>query len=282
MKTGMLTKVPARHLASKSAGFTLIELLVVIAIIAILAAMLLPALSRSKFKAKITNCTSNYRQWTVVANMYAVDNQDSLPAIGIPPGFGANAWDVNTNSAVILGPYGLTVPMWFCPARPDELDADNQIALSMTGLHHVLGSITDLTIFLTRQYPNGEAIISHNYWVVRTGGPLYPSFFPYSQAQFANTLANSVGWPKKTSDRSAPLVPIISDQCYSGYGTSATTNISNINIVGGSDKKYSGHVYNGTLQSVNQAYADGHVAVNKRNFLQAQYSGDSGNAVWFY
>src|SRR5947207_9773523 len=94
-------------------GFTLIELLVVIAIIAILAAMLLPVLSKAKFRAKITNCTSNYRQWTVVANMYAVDQKDFLPTLGIPPGFGANAWDVSTNSALILGPYGLTVPLWF-------------------------------------------------------------------------------------------------------------------------------------------------------------------------
>ena len=128
-----------------SSGFALIEVLVVAAIIAILAALLLPALSSAKAKGKQIACANNLQQLALGCQMYAADNESRLPE-NMPEDQRKTSWVSGnmkipmdaTNETLIrqgkLFPYANHVSTYHCPADPSKSGSTSRVrSYSMNG-----------------------------------------------------------------------------------------------------------------------------------------------------
>jgi prepilin-type N-terminal cleavage/methylation domain-containing protein/prepilin-type processing-associated H-X9-DG protein len=119
-------------------GFTLVELLVVVGIIAVLIALLMPALSRAQASARLIQCSNNLRSITQAAHLYASDNRGQIPrdqsfgggslfAMQLGPYMGYRIPDeleamgfTNADPATWARKYFAFVPVYQCPASPKD------------------------------------------------------------------------------------------------------------------------------------------------------------------
>ena len=120
-----------RKWKARREAFTLIELLVVIAIIAILAALLLPALSRAKAKAQSVKCMNNSRQMMLGWHMYADDNKDVLPP---------NDYPFLTSFALASGADRDKMKNWVVGTMADHLDGASRFSWELKDSHSLLSS----------------------------------------------------------------------------------------------------------------------------------------------
>ena len=298
---------------NRTGGFTLIELLVVIAIIAILAAILLPVLSKARFRAQVTQCTSNFKQWGTMANVYATDDvQTRFPSFPLNGQAGGNPTDVAVGTSpandfvLAMANYGLTVPLFFDPVHPIDFQYANSWCEGYPLFKSTCNGLTQLhTFFMAKDnqavtylgqkyYGRSEnqnyGKLYYEWWVPRyNGGSPNPASDPGNWFPGTNYIGDghqspaappgSPGWPQKTTDLNAGRAAIVSDLAEGG--SQSISSIPNIQTIQNANTpnwpEDDAHFWNGKLDSINACYGDGHVELHNQNTIQWQYTAQAFN-----
>ena len=250
-------------------GFTLVELLVVVAIIGILMGLILPALTYARFRAKVTTCTNNYRQWGVAVNLYATeDGRGRLPTAPIPvakmTGYSSiEPWFVPYAVVTNMSRHGVTVPMWFCPLRLQRFNFHQENFRVLRGRE--LSSIDDMVDEFANFQHSAFVFPDVFWWVPRRLGE---SSLEYPDPKLMKTRLPDP-WPRTIDDPHGLSQPFISDETWGQRD-------------GNSWKPTQGHAWASVTRNSNSSFIDGHVETRPAAKLEWQVTSSLPDTVYMY